>query len=220
MTEFFSRNTLEFLFSITLYIVSVPVLVSLIKYRTLTKWQKKVSVLVFITFLTDLTTFLLKSEGVNNMWVYHVFVPTVFVVMILIYSDHLSHFFTSLQLRVLGIAFVLFSLFNSAFLQTLLEFNTNAIVAASLMYILFSILYFHKRLNVDTKGVDWTVPSLWFNSGVLLYYSSTLVLFSVMNKINQGWSDIVIGAWILNLCFYFLLQLGYSMTIISKSRYG
>jgi hypothetical protein len=82
-------------------------------------------------------------------------------------------------LRGIAISFVLFSVINSLFIQSLYEFNSYARGFEALLLIILSLLGFYKIST--SSGDSGGIP--WINAGILVYFSGGLTLFILSNYI-------------------------------------
>ena len=94
---------------------------------------------------------------------------------------------------------------------------------ASAVYMILSIMFFLKLLNIGSESSRYDLPAIWFNVGTLLYFSATFTLFVVVDKIVAGksiedQSNILIAAWVLNAVFYGVFNVCNSIALCLKPK--
>ena len=84
------------------------------------------------------------------------------------------------------------------------ELNSNMIKVLGLVSVGFSIAYFYRAIKeqAETSLKD---PMVWFNLGVLMYYSGTLILFLVIDSVVANDNELLIASWVLNALFNVVL---------------
>ena len=218
LNTFFSTETFEVLLNVASAMIFLLQLIIVIRWRQFDRLQKLISFIVILTFLNEGTTWLLVYFGEDNLWIYHFYTPITFIFMGLVYSRVLKPVI-KVRLIYLGILlFVIFAVINSLFIQDLSEFNSNTVRLSSIFYIVFSILYFFRLLKFPMNISLSKVPMFWLNTGVLVYYSGTLILFLVVDSVISDESDLFIASWILNALFNIVLLGFYSVALCLKPQ--
>lgn len=154
------------------------VLTGLISIPFSDKGFKAVSLLLVITFISEIVAkCLVSSAGFSNNIVYHIFTPIEFLLYAIVYN----YFLKSQKWKKILITFVVFMIIcevtNSIFLQGLKQTNTNTIILESIMLIILSLRLFLKIReaaifqNILHSGI------FWFNSAVLIYYSINILVW-------------------------------------------
>lgn len=218
LNTFFSTETFEGLLNVASGMILLLQLIVVIRWKQFDPVQRLISVIVILTFLNEGTTWLLLHLDENNLWVYHFYTPMTFIVMGLVYGRVLKPL-VNIRVIYLGILlFVIFGIINSLFIQNLIEFNSNAVRLSSILYVVFSILYFFRLLRFPMDISLTKVPMFWLNTGVLVYYSGTLILFLVVDSVISRESDLFIASWVLNALFNIVLLGFYSIALCLKSQ--
>lgn len=188
------------------FILYVILIIGLIRFRKLGQIQVIIFFLCLLLLVNDSITLLLKSRGEQNVWVYHLFVPIGFVLMFKIYSLAIEK--GRKVFKYISFLFLAFSLLNSVFFQKPPQFNSNAVIMASFAYILISIYFFFISIKSQIETEDDKSTMIWFNTGVLLSYSGTFVLFLFSEKILllKVSSELLLAGWVLNTILYILFE--------------
>ncbi len=208
---------LEIWLKVSYCLIYIPLVIGFIRFKKLSPLQVRIWALVVLTFFSDTLTYILRIRVESNLWVYHLFIPVLVFAMYKIYERELISA-PRYVIRGLVGGVALFSVLNTVFWQGTEIFNSNAIVAAGILFILFSLLYYYELINGKTdRGYRFT-PMTWFNTGVLLHYSGTLILFFFVNSIREQSVDIMLFSWVLNMVFTAVLLGFYSTALWVKQR--
>jgi len=196
-------------------VICIPLLIGVIKVHRLNYEQKLVLVIVLIALVNELLATYLRMRGVNNLWVYHLFVPCTFLVILRIYKKVFEQVISRWVFNATSISFLLFAAFNSLFIQPLDVFNSNTITVSSVLYILLSITYFHQLLRNTAHLALERTPMFWLNTGVLIYYSGTLLLYVLVNYVAGlgETAKVSISLWALNIVFNIILNIFYALAL-------
>ena len=207
MSSFADLELLSLLTKSSYFILFLPLIVGLIRFRKLDQIQVVIFFLCVLLIINDSFTLILKSRGEQNVWVYHFFVPLGFILMFKIYSLAIEE--GRKVFKYISAVFLVFSLVNSAFFQEPPAFNSNAVIMASFAYILISIYFFFTIIKSQSEIRGDNSTMIWFNTGVLLSYSGTFVLFLFSEKIlllNVS-SELLLAGWVLNTILYILFEI-------------
>lgn len=120
----------------------------------------------------------------------HVYVIVSFVSLAWYYNSLMKDFIHRYVIIIAAGLFCLLSLLNSLFVQPVFSFNSYALTLESALLIILSlsayILLLKKIVAEKKKG---EIKSLnWINSGVFIYYSSTLLIFYFGDLITHSYS--------------------------------
>lgn len=165
------------------WIVIVPVLISSVFYRNYNAGLKVLSIHVFIACTVEISSYLLMKMGRNNLPLLHFYTLSEFLLLYIFYDYFFSNTFPKWLLRGIAGSFVLFTLINSIFIQSIYTFNNYARGLEALLLIIFALLCFYKiYLPASVTGAKHH-SVVWINSGVLLYFSGAFTLFILSNYI-------------------------------------
>ncbi|BAV05631.1 hypothetical protein SAMN05421788_108224 [Filimonas lacunae] len=156
---------------------------------------------VYIAFsaIIQLTALVLWFWKMNNMLLLHIHVPVGFCLLAWFYQSVLESLINKRIIATMVLLFFLFSLVNSVFFQPVHVFNSAALTVESILLIIISIFSFIVFLNQKPEGMSQPVRKSigWINSGIFIYYSSTLLLFYFSNFVMEYYSvKISAYAWV------------------------
>ena len=143
---------------------------------------------IFLSWAVELSSLLLWWFHKNNLPLLHLYVPAGFVCLALFYKSVLREFINPKIIYGTILAFLIFTLTNSAFIQKPFTFNSHALSAESVLVIIFSFttLLISQHEAVKSSGSKIYLSISWINSGLLIYFSSNLLLFYFGNIINAS----------------------------------
>lgn len=162
---------------------SVPVLLTAlytsIMYRQLVKELRIFAWFVIFSGIIELFSKILWITKTNNMPLLHIYVAGGFYFLLLFYREVLKGFIEQRIMNGILILFMIFTTINSLFIQDIYSFNSYALTTESLLLIILSILTFMVMMNdvVKRRRESLAKSLTWINSGILIYYSSSLIIF-------------------------------------------
>lgn len=160
---------------------------SMVIYTRLRKEMKPLAWYLIATGIIYAVSLLLWFLRTNNLPLLHILVPLRFVLLLLVYKEILRGYIPSWVLYMLAGGFVLYSVINTLFVEFWYTFNATAMTVESTLLIILSlstyIFLMDKRM---TKHLNDYIKSVeWINSGVFLYFTSSLTLMYFGNYMIQ-----------------------------------
>lgn len=161
----------------------LPVLVTtaygLFIYKRLIEELKIFSWFLFLSGFIQLVSSLLWFNRQNNLPLLHLYVAAGFVCLAWFYASVLKDFVNQKIIWGAAILFTLFTVINSLFVQNILTFNSYALTTESVLIIILSLFTFIVLLNdiVKEKRMPLIKSLNWINSGLFIYYTSSLLIF-------------------------------------------
>ncbi|GAB4127885.1 MAG: hypothetical protein OHK0045_17380 [Raineya sp.] len=174
---------------------------------------------IFYTFVAGFLISIIQSldflQKVNNLYTFHIFTPIEFVCLTLFFRDILQKSISKSFFHILIVFFLLFSLFNSIFLQEIKKFNTYSIFIEGLVMIGLSSFYFiiGVRKMETIKEFQETNHIFYIVAGIFLYFLGDFFILSLMNFIYEHADrEFAKFTWILHIIFlwvyYILIGIG------------
>jgi hypothetical protein len=166
--------------------------------------------------IVNLVAIALADNDIHNLPLLHVFTIMEFLMLSYFYLQVLRDKTARLVLRCLLIIFPLFCIVNFLFFQSINRFNTNTRPIEALIIMACSLAYFSETNDTATK---WSqIPVNWVNTGLLLYFSGALFIFSFSNVtenfMSKKYHAIYFLMWnvhaTLVLSMYLLIAIGFS----------
>lgn len=215
--KIFNNQVLDVLREMALYFWLFPFLAILILRKHLTSGQVRLVYIVLVMFLNELLTRLLRVNEIDNLWVYHIYVPMLFWSVTHAYATETTSLKHKRLLKVASVLFSAFCLYESLYLKRIFALNSMSIIVASSAYIVMSIVYLRNLLNQDRAIAVYKLPLFWLSSGGIVYYASTFVLFAFYEQIIND-SQLFIVGWTLNAVFYLLLIMCYTVGLLKWDK--
>lgn len=202
--------------------VLIPLFLAVIQWNRLPTDISKLRWIILIALFVDALSLLLIKLSINTYPLGNSYLLIQFVILLSLFSGHLK---CKVLIKSFFIGFMIFYLVNLLFLQNIFEFNTNSNVAASLILIFLTLLFFYNLLNELPIVHIHKLPMLWISFATLVYYAGTLFLFLANNYLTRMAAPSHKLMWILhnllnitkNLLFAIALWQSYRKTKSSTS---
>lgn len=153
-------------------------------FRSLPRLFKVFSIFIFFSGLIQFPGLILALLKQNNHPLLHIYVPLGCVLLIWFYKHILEGFANKNVFIFSGILFLVYSLINTLCFQKITSYNSNALTVESVIIIILSISTYGFLLNTIVRKDQSLISSLnWINSGIFIYYTSSLLLFYFGSKI-------------------------------------
>jgi hypothetical protein len=194
------------------YFIAVPFVLAMIEYRHLDARMKSIACYVFLGGLIQVTSSYLNGHGKNNLWLLHLYTPLEFACIAWFYNQTLSGLANKFVILWIGFGFAVLSVLNTAFLQDSSTFNTYARSLEGLLVIAFCLSWYYKALVEMKIRKLQQDPVFWINTGFLLYFSGTVLLFASSNYILNINHALNLYIWAFHAFFsillYFFITIG------------
>lgn len=134
---------------------------------------------VVLGVITEIGNIVMVKIGTqSNLWVSHIYFPLEFVLLAIFYIPHLSSILKRNWIILIITAFILYSIVNVVFIQSLKEFS-HVRVYSSIILVVFSFIYFYKAMNEAKIPKLSKEPMIWVNASVLIFYS-TIFFYNIL----------------------------------------
>ena len=183
-----NKELFKWLTLISSFIVLLPLFISLLKYSGLTRIQKKLTLFLFVVLIVEIVSNILWYKEINNHPIYHIYTVLEFLLILNIYNEILTKLFSKTVTVLIGISFIGFAILNILLYQDLFTFNSNTIQVLSYCAIFIAIASFYSMLKMSDLSLFRNTTFL-ISTGILLYFSSNLVLFHINNSLDLSVSQ-------------------------------
>jgi hypothetical protein len=199
----------QILLFVSAWIIVVPVLISLLLFRRFGTGLKVLSIHVFIACAVELIAYVLMQQNRNNLPLLHAYTLSEFILLYVFYEYFIGNRYNKWWMRGIAFCFVLFSLVNSLFIQSIYTFNSYARGLEALLLLLLALLCFYK---ISVRGRTGYNPVIWINTGILLYFSGAFTLFILSNYILPMGYRLNVQIWavhsFLSILLYTFISIG------------
>jgi hypothetical protein len=151
----------------------------------------------------------------NVMPIGHFYFPIAFLLAGWFYIQILNGFIKPLYMAIIIGLFVVYSVINSTFIQSLFEYASLVGSIGSMLIFMFSIAFFIKVM-VEAKIMKLaSEPLIWINTAFLIYYTFNFFYYSLYNLrmiASPEVTQIAIRFFsVMNLLFYFIICIAFLM---------
>ena len=161
----------------------LPILITvgyaLMVYKKAGAELKTFSWFLFVSGIIQIASLVFWFLGKNNFGLLHLYVALGFICLAWFYNTVLGDFINKKIIWVGATVFLLFTCINSLFIQKTSSFNSNALTVECVLVIILSLSTYMFLLNdiVKEKRRDLIKSLNWINSGLFIYYLSSLLIF-------------------------------------------
>lgn len=214
------------IFSRTIIILShLPILLAVVyaawHYKKLGRELKVFSWFIFLSGIIQFTSLAFWYAGKNNMPLLHFYVAAGFACLAWFYKTVLNNFISAKIIWSVTVLFLIFTLANSLFAQDIFTFNSNALVVESVLIIILALFTFTFLLNgiVKETGRHDSRSLNWINSGLFIYYSSSLLIFYFGTVITQAFSRYLnLYTWVFHSFFSMVMYTCFFVGLWKRSK--
>lgn len=206
-----SLSTMYYVASLAFIPILIAAIFGIRSYRFADKNERLIVYLMVIACVCELISSALWRGHLNNIWVSHVLAPVEFA---LLGSYFGSHFGRVMYQIVIGfvIGFAAFALFNVFVLNRPTEMNDLPRTIECALLIVLSLLVYGKIMQSFTQRKLTDLPIFWFNSAVIIYFSSNVLLFYFSHYVANLSNGLSTWIWSFHLFFmtiyYVLFSIG------------
>ncbi|MEQ9007226.1 MAG: hypothetical protein RLP12_05040 [Ekhidna sp.] len=183
--------------NLILEFASIPVLGCAIYagfiYKQLRKELRLIAWFILLSGAIELSSTLLWYIKINNFPLLHLYVLAGFVILIFFYDSILRGFISRKVFLALGVSFTVYTIINSVAFQTIYTFNSNALVVQAILVIILSLSTNILLLNdiVKEQRLELISSLNWINSGLFIYYTSSLLIFYFGDYLTKNFSPTI-----------------------------
>jgi len=211
-------SVLRYLITASNFAVVPALVVCLFRWRSLSPAQKWLGGMVILIFLNQMTAFTLRHAcEVRNTPLFHVYVLLEGTGLILLFRRRFQ-----LEVRLRGlllyaaVGYVLTGVANLLLVQSWFEIPALPRVVEAILLTGLALFYFGYVFR--EKKVKYLARSFWFwlCTGVLLYFTSNMLLFIFTNYVPTTELDLLTGIWSIHAVLNFLLYLAYTIGLLCQ----
>ena len=196
----------QLVFEVGPYATLPAILLGLVKFRVLPTALRIVVIHLLIAGLVDLAATILWNNKINNLFLLHIYTIEECGMILWFYSYVLSDAMSRRNFLYVFIGFAVLSAANSAFVQPLTRNNTYARSLEAMIVIICAVMYFYRMLSESKLKSPARTPYFWINTGFLIYFSGSLVLFTLSNYIRgPQYKQLRIDVWTLHALFAIIM---------------
>ena len=165
---------------------------------------------IFVSAVVQLASAALWFNSLNNLWMLHIYVAIGFVVLTNFYNAVFKGFANPRIINGVAVLLVIFTIVNATFIQGWLNYASNSLTVESVLIVIYCLSTYILLLDQTVKeSKEALMKSLhWINTGLFIYYSSSLLLFYFGDMIIQRFSRALnLYTWSFHIIFMFTMYL-------------
>lgn len=179
----------------------VPVYIGLRRYQALEVPAQRMVWLVLASFIFDVVGHVLWWCRMPNLVVGNVYALVEFGLIACVYKFEFQSLGNDRWLTWISTFALLFFVINLFWGQGLFHNNTLSKIIESILLIFFAIFCFYENFRQPKATRLKTSLMFWFNSGVLFYFSGSVVIFIFSNYILAYSQALGMQIWLMHSFF-------------------
>jgi hypothetical protein len=220
----FIYNMLDLLrtlfFKYSPWLVIIPLILSLRHYlKDRSKELKPLIVYLALSLFINTLGFWLWSRSINNLPVLHIYTVLEFYALMWFYIVVFNNVTIKKIILLVSIAFTLFAIIDSWLLESIFTFNTIGRSAEAFIIIIACLTYFIKMISTDVIGSELNLRRIkYINSGIFIYFSGSIALFTFSNEINALAKQLILNIWSIHTLLVVIFYLILTISLIKHAR--
>lgn len=152
--------------------------------------------LLLASGLSDILCLVLyKRFGTNPNTVVSIYLCVQFVLLSSIYYTVVTIRAYKKVISSIAILFIVFATVNLFFIQGVTGFNTNLFTISSIVFILYSIIYFYRLIRELPEPFIERMYMFWVNTAVFIYFGINLFLFLTVDRLIMKADNQFLLSW-------------------------
>jgi hypothetical protein len=202
------------LFEIAPFVVWIPIVAGLLSFKKAPVYVRLLIIHLFLAAIVQAIAYYLWKHSQNNLYLLHLYTVEELVMLTFFYGYLLKSSIGKNIFIVVAAFFITCAALNALFLQPITRHNTYARSLESLIIIIWTILYFYRHLAEDPDAPQKHGNGiLLINTAFLLYFSASLLLFTLSNFISITSSkEMRVNLWaihaLVSIFMYILIAIG------------
>lgn len=196
--------------------VLVPIVIShLCVGRKDPVFLKRLRGLLWVMVSIEGTTLILRELGVqNNMPLYHFYVLVEFALTTWMFEASVPRILSKRVFYALLAGMAVVGIFTHVNAESIYDFPSVMRSVESLLLMGLSIRFFWVMMHSDEERNLLELPEFWASVGVLIYFSSNLMLFFYGNYMASQSAEVFDALWHLHAGLNIMLYLVYTIAFV------
>ncbi len=197
----------DILFRYTPWVILIPFGIAVRYFRRYPPELKAITLYLLLTIITQWLSYQFWEQKKNNLVILHIYTVPEFLCLFAYYYALLRGFLHRVFFIILAVAFPLFSIFNSLFIEKTTAFNSYSRSVEALIFIFLSASWFVKSVSLVPNEPAKNSSRHFITAGLLIYFSGSILLFALGANIIRLSPAFRVNVWILNTTLAVLLYL-------------
>ena len=198
---------------LSVVLMVIHVLLGFYRYRKLGESQRTLVLMVSIALLAEAFSRFLNTRELPTYPVFHVYAVIEYGLIGLIYARFFKGTILSIALRYSIPALFILAFVNVLFWQPFSVPNTNVVTVVGIVFMFISISFFFRSLSKMLYRRIERSAMFWISIGVLVYFSSILLMFAYLNWLVPLGFDQTNNILFLNLFFNIIHYLCFNIAL-------
>lgn len=200
------------------YLFVLPLLVGLVRWRSGSQVQRRLTLLVGVMGVNQLLQHFCFYFQVNNFPAFHQVPPLELTFLGWVFMEIFEKRKLTRLLPALILAFWVFCLVSTFFIQGLWQLPTLTRTVQSILVIGLVLGYFLQLLREMNVNQLTQTSSFWFVSGVFIYYAGSIFIFFYSNALVGNDSDRSTLVFTINISLLLILYFCYTIALLCKEN--
>jgi hypothetical protein len=190
-------------------------------YQRLGKELRTFAWLLFLSGIIQVISLVCWFNKINNFPLLHLYTPLSFISMAAFYVQVLQGFIKPRVIWGVAIAFTCYTLLNSLFVQGIFSFNSYALTVQAVLVVIVTLSAYMLFLQKATKASRGQLMKSfhWINSGLFIYYSSSLLIFNLGGLFARYFSpEMIRYIWVVHDFFSVIMYTCFFIGLCKQTR--
>ncbi len=198
--------------------IALASIVGFIRWPKIGYCQKVLTALLTTALITELLSAILRAYALPTYPGFHMYALLEYGFLVQIFGRVYDAGRWGIIIRYSWIPMLIFGILNLIIWQPLNTPNTNVIAVSGLIMITLSLGFLFSTLNRMRYRRIEKSALFWINVGVLLYFTSTLVMFVFLNGLVTVPVTYKIDILVLNIIFNIIHYLCFNIALWMKAE--
>lgn len=184
------------------YLMLIPLLVGIIKYRELNLPLKILLYYVIFDIVTTLINEFLWARNINNLYVFNLFKVVEFFIITYVFQLIIKNKRIDYLIKTAYFVYGIVILYTFLYYQAFDEYANHLNLIESFLFIVFASSYlFYLIKNEKDILKD---PFAWFSSAVLMYFITSFLIYASFHKLAKLDKTVFMQVWTVKNLFMYL----------------
>lgn len=198
-------------------VIGLSFITGVSQYKRLDASSKYIVILTGFSFLCEILAHFFAVYAKNNYPIYNLYSIVEFFLLTAYFNSVVTALGRNNVGLLIGAIGVVFGILNLLLLQPVNTFNSNFLFIEGFVIIGLSLYSFYDVLIRDDDIILNRMPTFWFNSVFLIYWSATYLTWPVYNLVQLTFN---INPLYIDTSLWFVSLLMYSIISIVFIRYN
>ena len=207
----------QFLNKISIWCIIFPVLIGILKFRSLTRDSVYIVFIVVLAAIPQLLSAFIDNSSLLNI-VYNIYTPIEFFLLFLLFKNNLYEKRNKRILLFQSVFYLITVFIIITFFSISKNFISEWVCLNNLIYTSWILLVIIEQYKINENKIDSNTSFFWYLIGLLLYAPCTLLIFSLWYYIRNNPGSVLNNLWIIHHFFNILMYALFSIGLIKDKK--